>query len=55
MLRLSARAAAESTRSIVKGVVYEPVDKSRLLLNVAIKDANKRLKFVMMRFEGKYF
>ena len=55
MLRLRPRATTERPRSIAKGAVYEPVDKSRLLLNVAINAAPKRLKFVILKFEGKYF
>ena len=55
MLRLSPRATTESARSIAKGAMYEPVDERRLLLNVAINEAASRLKFVMLKFEGKYF
>ena len=55
MLRLRPRATTERPRSIAKGAVYEPVDKSRLLLIVAINAAPKRLKFVILKFEGKYF
>ena len=55
MLRLRPRAKTERARSIAKGAVYEPVDKSRLLLAVAINDAGRRLKFVILKFEGKYF
>ena len=55
MLKLSPKATTESARSSTNGAVYPPVEERRLLLAVAIKDAKSRLKFVMLKFVGKYF
>ena len=55
MLRLSPSASTESPRSSTKGAVYEPVDKRRLLLAVAMNDAASKLKLITLKFEGKFF
>ena len=55
MLTLRPRANTESPRSIINGAVYEPVDKRRLLLAVAINDAAIWLKFMTLKFDGKCF
>ena len=54
MLRLRPSATTERLRRSTKGAVYEPVDKSRLLLMVAMNDAASKLKLITLKFEGKF-
>ena len=55
MLKLSARATAESESKSTKGEVYPPLEVRSAEQAVAINDAAIRLKFEMLRFAAKYF
>ena len=55
MLKLSKSDTTASARSNTKGTVYPPLLDMSEEHKVAINDAPIRLKFVILKFVGKYF